>query len=324
MMGRVGIVGAGLSGVVLARSLRAAGCQVELLEKSRGPGGRLSTRRMQGDHFDHGAQFFTARSREFREFIGPALSAGVLSEWRPRLVNLGGRRPFKRPWFEPHYVAVPGMNAWVKQLACGLPIVPEWTVSRLERRESLWWICSSDEQWRGPYDLVCSTAPAEQSATLLPWLAEDLERVTMLPCYAWMLGFESRPSTISWQAAQVVGSPISWMCWGDSRPGRSSRPALLIHSSHDWAQSVVQESAEQVESLLSQALLELTGLDSGRAEQRSLHRWRYASTRRDLGRSYLLEPALGLAACGDWCLQGRVEGAFLSASRLAEAILLLP
>ncbi|MBS2034588.1 FAD-dependent oxidoreductase [bacterium] len=319
MNGRICIIGAGLSGVVLARELQEQGCEVELLEKSRGPGGRLSTRRQELYQFDHGAQFFTARSRDFREFISPQLASGHLAEWSPRLAGLGGKKPFKRSWFEPHYVAVPGMNAWVKGLAAGLRVHSEWTVASLERENAAWRVHSSSGQSRGPYDLVCSTAPAEQCSTLMPWLSAELEPVRMLPCYAWMLGF-GQAQGVHWQAAEVVDSPIRWMSWGNSRPGRPQHPTLLVHSSNQWALDHFLESSEEVEARLSEALMALTAIDSRSAEVRSLHRWRYATTLRDLGRSFLFEPSLGLAACGDWCLQGRVEGAFLSARRLAEAI----
>lgn len=111
---RVAVIGAGLSGCTLALGLQSRGHCVEVFEKSRGPGGRFATRRAQGFCFDHGAQFFTARSADFKKFLRPYIDSGVLANWSPRLVQLGGKRRFKRSWFEPHYVAVPGMNQWLK------------------------------------------------------------------------------------------------------------------------------------------------------------------------------------------------------------------
>ena len=68
----IAIVGAGLSGLVLANQL-AARHDVTLFEKSRGVGGRMATRRNFPYYFDHGAQFFTADSREFKAFLKPFL-----------------------------------------------------------------------------------------------------------------------------------------------------------------------------------------------------------------------------------------------------------
>lgn len=59
---RIVIVGAGLSGLVAARSLAASGHDVSVLDKGRGVGGRLATRRIGDAVLDHGAQFFTVRT----------------------------------------------------------------------------------------------------------------------------------------------------------------------------------------------------------------------------------------------------------------------
>jgi renalase len=52
------IVGAGMCGLVLARELWVCGHDVRVLEKSKGVGGRLATRRTENGKFDHGAQFY--------------------------------------------------------------------------------------------------------------------------------------------------------------------------------------------------------------------------------------------------------------------------
>ena len=57
----IAIIGAGISGCSCAHQLTQAGHQVTVVEKGRGVGGRMSTRRMDGARIDHGAQFYTAR-----------------------------------------------------------------------------------------------------------------------------------------------------------------------------------------------------------------------------------------------------------------------
>ena len=65
------VVGAGVAGLLAATELAAAGCRVIVLEKSRGIGGRMATRRLGGAVCDHGAQFFTVRTEEFGAVSGP-------------------------------------------------------------------------------------------------------------------------------------------------------------------------------------------------------------------------------------------------------------
>ena len=61
----IAVVGAGLSGLLVARALQARGGKVVVLEKSRGLGGRLTTKRVGEAVFDTGAQYFTAKSERF-------------------------------------------------------------------------------------------------------------------------------------------------------------------------------------------------------------------------------------------------------------------
>ena len=54
------------------------------------------------------------------------------------------------------------------------------------------------------------------------------------------------------------------------------------------------------------------------ASHKDLHRWRYANIQRQAGEPCFFDAANQLAACGDWCIEGRVEAAFLSGQALAE------
>ena len=67
------VIGAGMAGVTCARALSTAGQEVRLLDKGRGIGGRMATRRITtgwGElHFDHGAQYFTARNSSFESLL---------------------------------------------------------------------------------------------------------------------------------------------------------------------------------------------------------------------------------------------------------------
>ena len=57
----VAVIGAGMAGLAAARTLAAAGHAVQVFDKGRGIGGRLSTRRTDYGAFDHGAQYATVR-----------------------------------------------------------------------------------------------------------------------------------------------------------------------------------------------------------------------------------------------------------------------
>ena len=75
------VIGAGMAGIAAAGRLQNSGKAVIVLEKGRGVGGRMATRRIGDCTFDHGAQFVTARSAHFLETIQVLEKAGVAKSW---------------------------------------------------------------------------------------------------------------------------------------------------------------------------------------------------------------------------------------------------
>lgn len=318
---KIAIVGAGLSGLALARQL-APLARVEVFEKSRGYGGRMATRSRDGFVFDHGAQFFTARTPAFVDFLQPFIDDGVVARWDARFVELEGNRvTAQRQWGEQpaHYVAVPGMNALGKALAAPLDVRRETRVGRLERIPVGWRLWDSAEQPLGEYDWVVLAMPAAQAIALLPddFPARDsIVATPMLACYSLMLGFD-QPLALPWDAALVTRADISWVSVNSSKPGRRGGYALLVHSTNRWAEQNLQlERAQALQHLMDQtsAVLET---DLGGAVHVDLHRWLYANVARQTGSKCHLDPALNLALVGDWCIHGRIEAAYLSAREAA-------
>ena len=87
-MPRVGVIGAGISGLLCAQRLASApGLTVTVFEWGRGPGGRTARRRVTlPEHggevsFDHAAPFFTATSADFRSVLQEWEQAGAAARW---------------------------------------------------------------------------------------------------------------------------------------------------------------------------------------------------------------------------------------------------
>ena len=73
----------------------------------------MSTRRVGIYFFDHGAQYFTVRTKVFHDFIQPLISEGIIERWNARYVKFDGDQIIERKkWIddEPRYVGLPGMN----------------------------------------------------------------------------------------------------------------------------------------------------------------------------------------------------------------------
>ncbi|MDD9959750.1 MAG: FAD-dependent oxidoreductase [Gammaproteobacteria bacterium] len=319
---KIAIIGAGIAGITVARELTGA-AEVTVFEKSRGVGGRMSTRREGDWQFDHGAQFFTARSPQFRQFINELRENEVIAEWIPKVVTLqAGKKPFKREWFEPHYVAKPAMNSLLKFMADDLNVRLQTAIVEISQQNGSWILADEGGAEFGDYDSVISALPAPQSLVLLAQHckdSEELKKVRYSPCFALMLGC-SNSSGLNFDVAVVRESPLAWVAVNASRPERSDNSGLIVHSANEWAEAAFDQATEWVNARLLRAIEDVLGLQAGQFEHIELQRWRYARVEDALARPYLMDKDKGLAACGDWCLGSRVEDAFLSGLALAEGI----
>lgn len=318
---KIAIIGSGIAAATLCYRVSTACSDVsfEIFEKSRGVGGRMSTRRREHWAFDHGVPFFTARTESFQQTLKAFQSDGVVDIWQPNVTTLGkGKKPYKRDWFEPHYVASPGMNQLCKALLGAQSIEFEQTINLIEGKPAGWYLQSTRGGKFGPFDLVVSTAPAAQTQVIFQNVA-DAPSVDFDPCFTLLVKC-SQNYQPEFDAARVNESTFKWLTWSQQKPGRLSYPSLVGHGTGEYSRSRFDEDHDRVKEELLNELRALlpTAIP---VEDVDLHRWKYAQVVEPLGQPYWMDTTHSLAACGDWCLGNEVEHAYLSADALATEII---
>ena len=318
------VIGAGLSGLVCAKQLAECGAHVTVLDKSRGLGGRLATRRSEAGAFDHGAQYFTARTPEFRDLVRRLQQSGDVAVWAPRVSD-----PSDESW----YVGVPGMSAMAKAVGLGLTVLSGMRVTELIRQQGTWTLVGEDGPIEGTFDAVIVAAPPPQASVLIqhhaPGWSQQLDEIDMQPCWTLMLGTGALDLPLDADACE--SGPIGWWARDDSKPGRSvsqGRARWVIQAGVAWSQAHLNDSAQDV----GQALMDCFSNQVARMESLpdahvvAVHRWLYARRRTDqpAGEYSLWDAGLGLGICGDGLAHSRVEHAFLSGRALAQQIMALP
>lgn len=317
---KVAIIGAGLAGLACARALAAHDVNVRLFDKGRGPGGRMATRRVEQPgqvlNFDHGAQYLTARSRIFAATL---------------------RTVGAKTWpQEGRFVGTPRMSQIPRVLADGLDIALSRQVTALAGAPGAWRVQHIDAtkvrpgrplpsdppQEEGPFDAVLLAVPAPQAIDLLkgpaPALASTLQSVTMAPCWTLMAALPEHPNLPDWQ--QIEGGPIAWFARDSSKPGRDhALECWVAQASIAWSRAHLEEPADKVAALLTEALGKLAG-QSLTPTYVAAHRWRFAFAETPLGAPCLWEPSVALGAAGDWCIGPRAEDAVDSGVALAAAL----
>lgn len=319
------VVGAGLSGVVAAWHMQQQGHQVTVLEKARGAGGRMSTRRTDNGHFDHGAQYFTVRDPQFIRRVEQFIERGLVARWNvPIGVYDGHWRDTKADIAR--YVATPGMNAICKYFAEQLDVHYGQRVTNIQGKDSEWHVETDNDKTLQADKLILSIPP-EQALALLPEpltaLRQKVAAIHMQPCWAILLHGELQLPN-NYQAAFINQGPLSWITNNHSKPGRPDTPTAILHATPEWSQQHLEDEHDNVIKQLLDAYQDVSGHQLPKDIEVSAHRWRYALAKQalDAGGSdgALWDATHQIGLCGDWCHGSRVEGAFLSGQRISSLL----
>ncbi len=320
---KIAIIGAGLSGLSLAKRLVDNHFDVKIFEKSRGCGGRMSSKRTDVGYFDHGAQYFSAQSEMFQKFIKPYVDDGTLIHWKPKFGHMDKAGAFTTKEMNyPIYIPKGRMTHWAKAMAEEFEI--EYGVEIAHCSKNARGSCLFDQNRNnlGDYDLVVSTAPAPQTEKILNIELPNV--VQMVGCYALMLRCNNSIS-IPFDIIRFEDDMLDIMSLQSARRDgdiKDQAMNILVQTTNMWAEQHLEEDQSDIAKRMTAHFAEKLSIPIDKLEIIRLHRWLYASTPTPLaGLDYIFEPNAAMAACGDWCVGSKVEAAFLSAAALGEEII---
>lgn len=306
------VVGAGMAGLACATRLAEAGQSVTVIDKGRGPGGRMAARRTEIDgeavSFDHGAQYFTARDPAFQAVVAQWVAEGVVARW-----PAAGEEAF---------VGVPGMNAPIRAMAEAHDV--RWNI-RAERliHDGQHWCATAGEALYCA-DTVLVAIPAEQARDLLdepmPDFAAVAGAVQSEPCWAVMAGFTEKLGAAA-DTVRDANAPISWAARNSAKPGRIGTECWVLHASPSRSRELLDLSAPEAGALLLADFFAQTGAAPAEPVHLAAHRWLYAMPGAVKGEAARFDRVHRIGIAGDYLHSPRVEGAFLSGMALADKVL---
>ena len=344
----IAIVGAGISGITCAQQLQATGrTGIAIFEKSRGVGGRLTTRRMFGTCVDRGTCYISPKGEAFRRLFDRLIADNIVETWTDTTHTLTANGDLlTNPDIYSRYVAPGGMNQIAKYLAKDLDIRFGQRAISIQPDGNLWRLTLDGTE---PTEILAQTVilaiPAPQAVDLLTPLAnilpveflDNLRAVQFYPSIAVASGY-THIQLADWEAAypQVKSvtcsdDPIlTWLGLDSSKRKQPASPTFVLQSTANFAAQYPNPEDTTIASL---AMLE-------HASERFLpwfrdyqwqepHLWRYAIAKSPQPSSlkprssdlYLsIQSPIPLFCMGDWCRGRKVEDAFLSGLAVSKAL----
>jgi len=335
----IAVVGAGLAGLVCAQQLQRAGYSVVVVEKSRGVGGRLATRRLSGISADHGASYLEAQGIYTEELIPILRDRNLLKPWTGTIQTVSPSGELKPSDEKPRYIVPAGINAVTKFLSEGLTVWRGQRVTSLAPTHSntRWTLTLEPLPGHAILPLrvrgVVLAVPAPQAAQLLEPLVEEglpmdvlesVQSVQFDPCITAIAVYPSgteTPDSPPWNALKFEDHPsLGWLSLESRKRDTEGRRVVLLQSSGSFAQTYLDAtSLEPIgRSLLNEAAAFLPGLE--KPETLQVHRWRYARVSQGLENCPSTAAPLPLVCAGDWCGGDRLEAALETGEAAAWAI----
>ncbi len=334
----VAVIGAGMAGLTCAQQLSQAGYSVVVVEKSRGVGGRVATRRLHGTCADHGTRYLEPKGY-LQDLVQVLSDRHVLQLWTDTVYERLPEQPQLQPSTHPLYVAPAGMSAVAKFLAANLEIRLNRRVQAIAPTEGGWCLTlepAPDSVGATSIDsddlkltagAVVFAIPAPQALSLLETLASvptflhNLRSVEFNPCFSVIAGYACSHPEPTWKAVTFLdNSDLAWIGWDSSK--RHVDPLVFVaQSSSDFAKLHLEthDLNSVGYKLLHAAQHLLPWLNQ--PDWIQVHRWRYAFPSRPWHETYLsagTDPPL--VCCGDWCGGGDVESAMLSGLAAADQV----
>jgi renalase len=312
------VVGAGMAGLIAARELIHAGRSVTVLDKGRGVGGRLASRRIDGATFDHGAQGFTTGDSCHDAVALRERLDGAVAAWNPVPVARSSQS---------HWRGVPSMSGVAKHLALGIHVQLETTLTAV-RPEANHWVATTLDGQSITAKAVILTPPVPQSLALLdpacfplaPALRQRLNAIEYDRCLAVMAVLDG-PSRIPPPGGLLFDSGHIASITDNQSKGISGEPAVTLHATPEFSLEHWDRDRMEAGRLLLAAAAEWLGAG---VRTYQVHGWRYSRPRVTVPESCALASSVPpLVLAGDAFGQGDVEGAAFSGFEAAKAVLTL-
>lgn len=309
---RAGIVGAGVAGASCAGKLAAAGWDVDVYDKARGAGGRLSTRRTGQGWASLASPFLSARRDPFRSQLRDWVRQGWVAPVRGNIWQGRATVSWAQAQLQNHYRPTIEPSQLVHHLLGDARLHTLSPVAALRPRT----IVLENGQALGDYDCVICSVPAPQAIPMLdalPLLRERLGEVRYRPIWSFLMRWEGGPAAdvikfddhlLNLAVRQAFNGPGLW----------------AVYSSHEFAETYLEASIEEAGNRAASALMGLLGLACP-VDIEASHLWRHALPQTAVGGYWLGDRENRVALIGDSIAGAGIERAWESGLRLAQVLI---
>ena len=297
----IAIIGAGFSGCYLYNRFKKENHDIKIFEKSRGSGGRLSSKYI-GDKFvDHGTPYFETNEPDFIYFANRLERKGILRKEKNK------------------YFPTNGINKFCSSLINKQDLIKQTKITKCVKKESLWYLYDEKSKCYEGFDLLILTIPApqvlEMDIQIDDKIAHDLEKVKYNSIATLILHddkeFKINEDLYSSQFFKKVVN-------NSEKYNYKEFSSYVFHANESFSTNNNDKNKEDLGVQIYNYIDYFQKVKLPKSIYHISHLWKYATVKEGLKSKYYLSDEKDLAFCGDYFEKANLEGSFLSAKALTD------
>ena len=296
---KIAIIGAGFSGCNLYNNLKEKYDDITIFEKSRGVGGRLSSKYIDDKFIDHGTSSLIPISDDLKLFC----------------LDLANNKILKAKYDK--FIPKTGINSICKFLIDEKDLIKNTKITKALNENNKWLLEDENHKTYENFDLLFITIPATQIMQMQIKLPNDfkdkLSHIKYDSIFSLILHSDKN---IKLPQNELYENPdIANIVNNSKKYVYKEFSSYVIHSTKEFANCVNEKSKEEICEIF---------LDNFDDEIKEIfeeftiipHLWKYAFARNSLEMPYFLNNEKNLGICGDYFNHNNLEAALLSSELL--------
>lgn len=295
---KIAIIGAGFSGCNLYNNLKEKYEDITIFEKSRGVGGRLSTKYIEDKFIDHGTSSLIPITDDLKFFC----------------LDLAKNNVLKAKYDE--FIPKNGINSICKFLIDEKDLLVNTKIIKAQNSNNKWFLEDENHKVYENFDLLFITIPAPQI------LEMKIELPTQFKEKISNIKYDSIFSLILYSNENIKlnenkiyeNVDVSNIINNSKKYLYKDFTSYVIHSTKEFANCLNHKNKDEIYELFLENFEEELQ-DELKNFTTIAHFWKYANAKNSLDMPYFLNKEKNLGICGDYFNHNNIEAA-LSSSEL--------
>ena len=316
------VIGSGISGATIANLLNKKH-NVDLYDKARGLGGRSSFKRLDKIRgFDHGTQYFSPKTPEFKKFTKKLIEKKILKIWEGNHKFLSDKKKENKKHVK--VIGTKGNNDISKYLLKNVRCYFQSELKKINFQSRKWNLIFNDGEIRN-YENLILTCPFPQLKKLSKKYIKNSfikEKIKMDANITILI--EIKKTNLGYSSFLFNDRILGWAgCENSKKRFKSKSDLWTLQSTFNWANKKINQNKVLKKTnakILIDKFFKLTGIKRTKVLFSLNHGWKYSSNSKPLKLKSYWNSRLNLGVCADWFNGPRLESGWISANDLYKKI----